>query len=59
MNDLTQWILGALALVLGAAAVGVGGQIIRDAWRGAFDPAQPVLPGPKAGGGREGRAPAF
>lgn len=59
MNDLTQWILGTLALVLGAAAIGVGGQVIREAWRGAFDQAQPVLPGPRAGGGREGRALAF
>jgi hypothetical protein len=36
MSDITDLILGALAIVLCGAALAAGGQVIREAWRGAF-----------------------
>lgn len=42
MLDATEWILGALVIVLGGAAFAVGGQVIREAWRSGFK----ALPGP-------------
>ena len=36
MNDITEIILEGLAVVLAGAALAVGGQVLRDAWKGAF-----------------------
>ncbi|MEO8278272.1 MAG: hypothetical protein ABI564_01200 [Ideonella sp.] len=44
MNDMTELLLGALAIVLGCAALAVGGQVIRDAWRGVFRKSRPRAP---------------
>ncbi|PTT91501.1 hypothetical protein DBR42_03695 [Pelomonas sp. HMWF004] len=58
MTDIVELILGALAFVLCAAAFVLGGQVIREAWRGAFKArdrtASSVEPQPPAGeAGRE------
>lgn len=36
MNDLTEVLLGSLAIVLGVTALVLGGHVIREAWRDAF-----------------------
>jgi hypothetical protein len=54
MNDITELILGALAIVLGGAAFAVGGQVIRDAWRGALKRPPVKLPESSATWGRTG-----
>lgn len=36
MNDMTEMLLGSLAIVLGATALVLGGHVIREAWRDAF-----------------------
>jgi hypothetical protein len=45
MIDAIEWVLGTLAIVLAGAAFAMGGQVIREAWRGAFKAARHELPG--------------
>lgn len=52
MRDVIELILGALAVVLCGAAFAVGGQVIREAWRGAFK-APPAGPAPGTTEGRD------
>jgi hypothetical protein len=54
MIDATEWILGALAIVLAGAAFAVGGQVIREAWRGVFRRPRATRPGPGLLWGRPG-----
>jgi hypothetical protein len=54
MIDATEWILGALAIVLAAATFAVGGQVIREAWRGVFRKPPATPPGPGLLWGRPG-----
>lgn len=52
MNDITEIILGGLAVVLAGAALAVGGQVLRDAWKGAFSEPDEGLPRTAAGSGK-------
>jgi hypothetical protein len=45
MKDVTELLLASLAFLLGAAAFAVGGQVIREAWRGVFKSARRTAPG--------------
>jgi uncharacterized membrane protein (DUF2068 family) len=54
MIDATEWILGALAIVLGGAAFAVGGQVIREAWRGVFRTSRSAAWKPVTRGDRPG-----